>query len=1104
MAVLLYFLNRSQSSSAKSPLPAGEYEVFLNFRGSDVRYDFADSLHTYLKKYEIRTFFDEEELHKGEEIDSKLLDAIEGSKIYIPIISAKYASSRSPLMELAHMVKCCEKEKGHLILPIFYKVEVGDVKNQRGTFGESFRELAQKHDARTIREWKNALRTVTELKGWTVTPTTRQGVTIDEVFLKARKHLMENYRQVTNQLVGIDSHIEKVKELLNREVQTVGIQGMSGIGKTNIAKAVYDSVSAHFDRCCFVEDVRNILSNGGRIETLQSKIISDILGYDTKVRDPSQGIQFIKDRVCRRKRILIVLDNIDRSFELDTTLGDLANFHPESRFIVTTVDEEILKFFPKCESYKPDLMNDDIALQLFSRHAFGSDYPPTGYMDLSQDFVEVAAGLPLAIKAIGSVVFRKDKKFWVAKLKMFREIPDEQVQKRLKIVYEELSLDEKHIFLDIACYFIGEPTDRPSFLWDDSNLHPLVSIDTLCLKAFIKINERNELWMHDQYKLLGRDIVREEDIVNPWKRSRMWSNKDVLNMLRDKQGTEELKILRVYVDHEDFELTEKEFEKLSGLKYLDVCYGRLSGDFKNVLPDLRWLRLYGCSSIPIDFNLEKLVILDLIACPVRDDWRSWKGIEEAGTLTAINVSACNRMTKVPDLSGCKRLEQIYFRRCPKMRGELHIGDLKDLRVLHVTETNITKLIGDIGRLENLQEINVDNSRLRELSASTGEVPELPTSLKRLTFPSLRVPNLLELKDLEKLWLNCDTLEIPADMWKLSKLKDLSLNQVGFEKHPVGFPISSSPTLPPSLNALSISGYRFEPLERLPSLANLSNLMRLTLADIEAREIAGLGELRMLERFHLLDASNLIDLDGLRHLELLKDLYVSGCLVLTELPSLSNLTKLQVLKINHCPLLSEIQGLGKLESLEVWEIQGCPLIRNQLSDLSPLKQLQRLPTGSNHVTSSSRFLDSLPEEECEILLSCSGFVRDKFGAFLNSLLVRDKMRTFLDDPELHEGERIAPSFVKVMAQSRVYIPILSPGFASSAWCLQVLALMVERYKEDRSRIILPIFYYRNPDDSHEGAWEHFRLKYSDESIRAWKDALKQVADLAGWLVTESYR
>ncbi|CAI0394239.1 unnamed protein product [Linum tenue] len=480
MAVLLYFLNRSQSSSAKSPLPAGEYEVFLNFRGSDVRYDFADSLHTYLKKYEIRTFFDEEELHKGEEIDSKLLDAIEGSKIYIPIISAKYASSRSPLMELAHMVKCCEKEKGHLILPIFYKVEVGDVKNQRGTFGESFRELAQKHDARTIREWKNALRTVTELKGWTVTPTTRQGVTIDEVFLKARKHLMENYRQVTNQLVGIDSHIEKVKELLNREVQTVGIQGMSGIGKTNIAKAV-------------------------------------------------------------RKRILIVLDNIDRSFELDTTLGDLANFHPESRFIVTTVDEEILKFFPKCESYKPDLMNDDIALQLFSRHAFGSDYPPTGYMDLSQDFVEVAAGLPLAIKAIGSVVFRKDKKFWVAKLKMFREIPDEQVQKRLKIVYEELSLDEKHIFLDIACYFIGEPTDRPSFLWDDSNLHPLVSIDTLCLKAFIKINERNELWMslikvdgdnkfwmHDHVRELGRMIIREGDDQHLWKRTRIWSNEDAV------------------------------------------------------------------------------------------------------------------------------------------------------------------------------------------------------------------------------------------------------------------------------------------------------------------------------------------------------------------------------------------------------------------------------------------------------------------------------------------------------------------------------------------------------------------------------------------------
>ncbi|CAL1358647.1 unnamed protein product [Linum trigynum] len=983
---LLYLLISSKppspssgSSSTQVPLPPGDYEVFLNFRGADVRYSFANTLNTFLLKYGIRTFFDETEIREGEEMDPKLIKSIEQSKIYIPIFSPAYASSWWCLRELAHMVKCYEHGKGHIILPIFYMVKTGDVMHQQGPFEKSFRQLAEKYDSETITEWKKALKTVGELKGWTVSPSTRQGDTIDEVFSLVRSHLMENYKLVTGQLVGIDPHIKQVKRLLKKGVKLVGIQGMSGMGKTIIARAVYNSVSAYFDRCCFVEDVRDILSKSDGIITLQNKILSDILRCHTKVRDSSQGIQSIKDRVCCWDNILIVLDNVDERFVFADTLGDLTHFRSNSRFIITTVDERVFQKFQEYELYQPKGMNPDIALQPISRHAFGSDYPPQDYISRSENFVKVASGLPLAVKAIGSLLFRKDDSFWDAMWPRLQDIPAIEVQKRLKIIYMELTPEEKHIFLDIACYFIGEPYDQSSYLWSDSNLHALIAIDTLCLKSLIKINERNEFWMHDQYKILGRDIVREEDILKPWKRSRMWSNEEVLDMLRDKEGTERLEVLRVDMRGEDFELTLKEFQKLSGLRYLEVYSGRLTGDFRKILPNLRWLRLHGCRSIHNAFNVNKLVILDLHRCPVSDDWKSWKGIKEGHRLKVINVSFSYKMRKVPDLCGCRSLEQINFSYCSEMGGELHIGNFKNLRVLDIAMTKITKLTGDIGILQNLQEIRAANSSLREIPAGIGklssleildlgelqiEVPELPTSLKQLTLSSPRVPNLLKLENLEKLSLICDGRKIPGNMWKLSKLKDLALLEVGNGEDaldPNDQNNNSRPTLPSSLNTLLIWGC--EPLERLPNLANLGNLMKLDLRDIGVHEIAGLGELRMLENFQLWNASSLLNLDCLEHLELLKNLWVNGCPLLRELPSFSNLTKLQELRIFDCPLLSEIQGLGELveistllidgclqltrvigldelDSLQLLEIRNCASI-DKLTDVSALQHLQEL-------------------------------------------------------------------------------------------------------------------------------------------------------------------
>ncbi|CAI0437216.1 unnamed protein product [Linum tenue] len=956
------------ASSSCSPysLPVVEYEVFLSFRGPDVRTTFADFLYRLLDRPKIRTFLDDEELRKGEMISPSLVKAIGESRIYIPILSPGYASSKWCLQELALMLERYKQDEGsHIILPIFYLMEPRDVRHCKGSYEEALEQHRLKYGEETIRVWKDALEEVGQMTGWRVTESDRQGAVAESVFSEVWSHIKGNYTLLTNELIGIDSHVNHVMELLKSDfeggINVVGIHGMGGIGKTTIAKAVYNKVFTQFEHHCFLEDVRETLSlkNDG-VTTLQSKIISSILRDDHMVRDASQGIHIITNRVCPRK-VLIVLDNVDDRFEFGQILGEVRKFSPESRFIITTRDKRVLELLQVSKLYEPSGMSHDHSLQLLRRHAFRMDNPLEDKTTLCEEFVKVAAGLPLALEVIGSLLFRRDRKFWEAKLIELKRIPPTKVQERLKISYDELSGSEKQIFLDISCVFIGENKELPFYMWSDCNFNPESGISTLILRSLLKVDVDNKFWMHDHVRDIGRMIVREEDEQHPWKRTRIWSNEDAVDMLINGEGADLVEVLKVDMRYEDFELMEKEFQNLSKLRYLEVHSGRLTGDFKNILPNLRWLRLHYCRSIPININITKLAVLDLRFCPVRDDWRCWDKIK-----------------------GCPSLQRINFLGCGNMSGELHIGDLKGLRVLNIARTKITKLIGGFGRLQNLQEINVGYSRLREIPTSIGklsslkilvldrldiEVPKLPTSLKGLSLSSPRVPNLLELKDLE--WLHWSrALLIPGDMWKLSKLKDLELWQVECRKN--AFVLHQESALPSSLNTLSISGYQFVPLERLPNLVNQSNLTYLDLSEIGVHEIAGLGELRMLENFDLRDASNLIDLDGLQHLKLLKELRVYRCDVLRKLPSLSNLTKLQTLKIFRCPLLSEIHGLSelaelstlriiecrkltgvmgidKLESLQVMKIRDCSSIE-ELPDVSALEHLRELKiTGCNQLT-----------------------------------------------------------------------------------------------------------------------------------------------------------
>ncbi|XP_042960558.1 disease resistance protein RUN1-like [Carya illinoinensis] len=155
----------ASSSSSPSSFPSiriWNYDVFLSFRGEDVRDNFISHLHKALVEKGINSYIDYN-LERGEEISPALFNAIEGSMISIIVLSENYAGSRWCLDELLKIFDCKEIKK-QIVLPVFFQVDPSEVRHQKENFGKSFDKLGDKvkDDAKMVK-WKKALEKVADL-----------------------------------------------------------------------------------------------------------------------------------------------------------------------------------------------------------------------------------------------------------------------------------------------------------------------------------------------------------------------------------------------------------------------------------------------------------------------------------------------------------------------------------------------------------------------------------------------------------------------------------------------------------------------------------------------------------------------------------------------------------------------------------------------------------------------------------------------------------------------------------------------------------------------------------------------------------------------------
>ncbi|XP_039168291.1 disease resistance protein RUN1 [Eucalyptus grandis] len=602
------------------------YDVFLSFRGTDLRNNFVSHLYQALHRNGIYTFRDSEELKKGDQI-LMLMKAIEESCIAVIVFSDDYTSSTWCLKELSKIMECKE-QKGLTVLPVFYKVDPKEVRGGR----ESYRRALAKHesksekDSKKVKRWKKALFDAGNLSGWHLNDGDESEL-IQRIVTEISTHLDQKPLHVAKHLVGLASRVVKLKSMLNLQsnddVLMVGLWGKGGIGKTTLFKAVYNDIFRQFGNSCFLANVREASKDCKDLVTLQEKLLSEILSLKEGlvVSSVDRGINLVQDRL-RHKKVLLILDDVDDLRQLYALAGEQKWFGNGSRIIVTTRNKHLLTShgIDLDHVYEVKELDDGAACELLRKHSFLTQQKLKIRTDLMDSVLHHAKDLPLALEVLGSFLRGRTEHAWESMLNKLSRIPDKTINDVLKISYDGLEENEREVFLHIACFFKGWDSEYTKKVLDSCDFEVAIGLEILIEMSLISI-EHNILQVHDLIQLMGTDIVNQECRDDPGKRSRLWLYEDVLGVLSCDMGDCAVKAIVL----EQSKPTEMcihpdAFTKMRRLRLLILR--NVHDPFQDpiYLPNaLRWFEWPGCARQISEFSSgpKKLVGLHMSKLPNR-------------------------------------------------------------------------------------------------------------------------------------------------------------------------------------------------------------------------------------------------------------------------------------------------------------------------------------------------------------------------------------------------------------------------------------------------------------------------------------------------------
>ncbi|MCI06952.1 TMV resistance protein N-like [Trifolium medium] len=162
---------------------------------------------------------------------------------------------------------------------------------------------------------------------------------------------------------------------------------------------------------------------------------------DIKIPTIESGKVILKERL-QHKRVLLVLDDVNKLEQLKALCGSREWFGTGSKIIITTRDRHLLKEHGADCIYRVKELDESESLEVLNRGAFNQGtITPEDFVELSKEVVAYSGGLPLALQNLRSVLHGKEARQWKDLLRIEKQILRSDTEPSSSRKYNFLALE---------------------------------------------------------------------------------------------------------------------------------------------------------------------------------------------------------------------------------------------------------------------------------------------------------------------------------------------------------------------------------------------------------------------------------------------------------------------------------------------------------------------------------------------------------------------------------------------------------------------------------------------------------------------------------------
>ncbi|GKC15433.1 NB-ARC domains-containing protein [Tanacetum coccineum] len=485
----------------------------------------------------------------------------------------------------------------------------------------------------------------------------------------------------------------------------VPIVGMGGVGKTTLAKSLYDDekVKKYFKLKVWV-----CVSEEWDTFSMSYIIFQSVTGETKEFKDLNLLQVALRDQL-RGKLFLLVLDDVwsESSDDWESLVAPLSACAPGSKIIMTTRKEKLLRELGCGKlNHLQSLLPDD-ARCLFAQHALGEDnfdsHPRLKAH--GEGIVKKCNGLPLALKALGRLLRGKEEEVeWkeLVESEIWSLKEEGKIIPALRLSYRELPANLKQLFAYCSLFPKDYAFDKEDLvlLWmAEGFLHQVSSststkerfgqkcFDELLSRSFFQHSPNDEslFVIHDLMNDLATFVARDFCF-----RLEKELGKNVRRQALDK------------CRHISFVCEEYE----AYMKFEGICRAECLRTFLSVGVKERWQSNYLSNKVLVEL-LPKLKLLRVLSLSGYDISKVPESIGKLKHLRYLNLSQTH-ITHVPEnVCDLYHLETLILFGCSRLtKFPNNFKNLKSLRHLDIRDTPLLKdLPVGVAKLKSLQTLS---------------------------------------------------------------------------------------------------------------------------------------------------------------------------------------------------------------------------------------------------------------------------------------------------------------------------------------------------------------------------------------------------------------